>query len=267
MRRNNQAMHLRKGALALAICAIGSGYWAQAAYVDLPAGKRIEGTEIRATAAGEIILTTPQGRMTFAKGQYLRAVADKPAEIDQAIQLNQSKQYDEAIKKLEDVALRYRFLEWDNQARALLPRVYFDKGDFAAAVLAYDKLFANAPKSREDADVVWHYRESLLAAKQYDKLMTQLDEVIASGSRPDAARAQIMRGDVRLAQGQLEPAAMDYMRTMVFFKAEDASQAEAMFKAASVLEQLRDARAKDLYKRVAAEYPSSPYAAQARAKM
>jgi TolA-binding protein len=267
MRQNKKETNWQRRAWALALAALTCGSLAQAAYVELPTGKRIDGTEIRATATGDIILTTPQGRMTFTKGQYVHAVADKPAEIDQAAQLMQSKQYDEAIKKLEDVVTRYRFLEWDNQARVLLPKIYFEKGDFASAVSAYDKLFASSPKSREDADVMWSYRTTLLKAKAYDKLIQQLDEVIASGARGDAARAQIMRGDVQLAQGQLEPAALDYLRTMVLFKAESDYQAEAIFKAASVLEQLRDSRAKELYRQVVQEYPNSSFASAARGKL
>ena len=42
---------------------------------------------------------------------------------------------------------------------------------------------------------------------------------------------------------------------------------EATFKAAAALEQLRDPRAKDMYKKVVTDYGSSPYAAQARGKI
>ena len=38
-------------------------------------------------------------------------------------------------------------------------------------------------------------------------------------------------------------------------------------KAAAALEQLRDPRAKDLYKKVVSDYGASPYAAQARGKI
>jgi TolA-binding protein len=159
------------------------------------------------------------------------------------------------------------FLDWDNQARILLPKVYMEEGDFAAAVGAYDKLFTMSPTARDNPDVQWSFRTALLKAKQYDKLETQLNDVIMKGPRPDAARAQIMRGDIRMAQNQIEPAALDYLRTVVLFKAEADYQAEAMFKAADALEKLRDGRAKDWYRKVVEQYPQSPYAAQARAKL
>jgi TolA-binding protein len=93
-----------------------------------------------------------------------------------------------------------------------------------------------------------------------------LNKLIESGARGDAARAQIMRGDVRMAQNQVEAAALDYLRTVVLFESEQASQPEALLKTAQALEKLRDARAKEMYRTLAAKYPSSPQAAEARGK-
>lgn len=253
------------GGLVLSILLV-SGMPARSAYVITIQGQTVEGSDIRAKSDGEIILTTPQGTRTFYKGQYTRAVADKPADFDRAKQLIEAGKYDEATKILEDIILRYRYLEWDATAMSLLPQIYVRKGDFAGAVAAYDKLFSASPKSKEDADIQWTYRKTLLDGKMYDKLDPLLAAVIGSGSRTDAARAQIMRGDVRMAQNQLEPAALDYLRTVVLFETEREVQPEALFKAADALEKLRDARAKDLYKKIVETYPNSPFAAQARTK-
>ena len=105
--------------LAVLVAAAGNS---QAAYVITTAGQRVDGSDIRAKSDGEIILTTVQGTRSFYPGQYAKAVADKPAEIDKAAQLIEAKQFDEAAKLLEDVILRYRLLDWDNQARAMLER-------------------------------------------------------------------------------------------------------------------------------------------------
>ena len=65
------------------------------------------------------------------RASILKAVADKPAGDRQGGAAGpEAKQYDEAIKLLEDVSLRYRFLDWDNQARAMLPKVYMIEGRF-----------------------------------------------------------------------------------------------------------------------------------------
>lgn len=257
----------RVGAGAVAVLAfLASALASGAAYVITTQGARVDGTDIRAKSDGEIILTTAVGTRTFLRGQYLKAVADKPAEIDQAVKLVEAKRFDEAAKMLEDVILKYRYLDWDNQARAMLPKIYTAKGDPAGAAAAYDKLFAAAPKAREEADLLWAYRDALLNSKQFDKLERDLDAVIAGGDRAAAARAQIMRGDVRAAQNQLEAAALDYLRTVVLFAGEAASQPAALLKAGTTLEKLRDPRAKDMLNKLVNEYPDSPEAAQARAK-
>ncbi|MFH0953333.1 MAG: tetratricopeptide repeat protein [Verrucomicrobiota bacterium] len=252
--------------LFLAFCTAALSAWS-APYVITVQGQRVEGTAIRATSEGEIILTMPQGQRSFFKGQYLKAVADRPPELDRAAQLVQNKQFDEAVKLLEDVGRRYVYLDWDIQAQALLPQVYVRKGDMNAAVMSYEKLFTTSAKSKDDPAIQWAYRQTLLDAKQYTKLEPLLDTVIAGGDRAEAARAQIMRGDVKAAQNQLEGAALDYLRTVVLFANEKASQPEALFKAADTLERLRDARAKELYKKLVDEYPSSPQAVQAKGKI
>jgi tetratricopeptide (TPR) repeat protein len=235
-----------------------------APYVITITDQRIDGTDIRAKQDGEIILTIPGGTRSFLQGQYKKAVADKPAEIDKVGQLIASKQYDEAIKLLEEVAVRYRYLEWDNEARAMLPRVYSHKGDFAAAVRAYEKMFVSLPKSKEEANIQQAYRQALLDAKQYDKLEGLLNSTIGTGNRLDAARALIVRGDIRAAQGQLETAVLDYLRVAVLFESEKDVQPEALLKTAETLKALRDPRAAEFFKKLIDRYPDSPYAQKAK---
>jgi tetratricopeptide (TPR) repeat protein len=263
MKKLNSAGCRRTALVVLALGVGGIGWDARAAYVITTTGQRVDGSDIRAKSDGEIILTTPAGTRSFYPGQYTKAVVDKPAEIDNATKLIDARQYDEAIKVLEDVVIRYRFLDWDLQARALLPQVFEKKGDLINAVGAFEKLFAASPKSKEDPALEWSYRETLLKAKQYDKLETALNTVIAGGSRPDAARAQIMRGDIRASQGQLDAAVLDYLRTVVLFESEKDAQPEALFKAAETLKALRDPRADGFYKKLIEQYPGNPYSQKA----
>ena len=89
-------------------------------YVILPDGRRVEGTAIRATATGDINLTTPQGIRTIPKGQYVKAVADEPAEYRQALAAEKAKQYPQAEKLLSDIVTKYRGLTWDVEASKAL---------------------------------------------------------------------------------------------------------------------------------------------------
>lgn len=238
----------------------------EAAQVILSNGTTIEGTEIRARPDGTVVLTTAQGQREFAKGQYTKAIADKPAEVDQAGQLAAQKKYDEAIKLLADVIVKYRFLEWDNRARAASAQMMIAKGDPAGAADQYEQLFRASPDAKAESKLLWGYLNALLQAQKLDKLNPQLDEIIAKGSRLDAAKAQTLRGDIKAGQGQVEGAVLDYLRTVVLFEAEKEAQPEALYKAGEALEKLRDPRAKAMYAKLVQTYPESDYAQKARGK-
>lgn len=239
---------------------------AQNPYVILPNGTRVDGTDIRARSDGAITLMTPQGQVTYQRGQYQRAEAARPADFDRALRFAQQGQHDQALTLLKKVIQDYRFLNWDNQARALSAQVELSKGDAASAVKSYEQLFQAAPDSRRDNATTWNYMKALFEAKQYDKLETQLGDLIEKGTRTDAARAQVMRGDAKKAQGQIEPAVMDYLRSALLFDSEKTVLPEALFKAAEGLEELRDPRSREMYRRVAQEFAGTPYAQRAQGK-
>lgn len=249
--------------------AVLAGAALAAPYVVLPNGQQVQGTAIRALANGDVNLTTSAGVRTFPKGSYVKAVADKPAEFEQAAAALNAKKFDDAVKLLTGIVTSHRGLDWDAQAAKLLPQALLGKSDAEAAVQAYERLFQMAPAERQNSDSAWGLRRALLQAKQYPALIRQLDAVAAAGNRPDAARAQTMRGDIQLAQNNVELAALDYLRTAILFAdiRDAAILGEATFKAATALEQLKDPRAKDLYKKVVSDYGASPYAASARGKL
>jgi len=240
-----------------------------APYVVLRNGKQVQGTAIRSLSNGDINLTTAAGVQTFPKGSYVKAVADKPKAYDQAVAALRGGKNDVAIQLLEKVIADYRNLGWDVEAAKVLPTALLAKGQAEEAVRAFDKLFLLAPEEKQNPDIAWDWREAMLAAKQYGPLERQLDAVVKSGSRADAARAQNMRGDIQLAQNNLEPAVLDYLRTAILFPdvADPAIQGAAHWKAGQVLEKMRDPRAKEMYQRLVERYPSAPEASQARGKL
>ena len=249
--------------------ALAAGAAGAAPYVVLSNGQQVQGSAIRALANGDINLTMEMGMRTFPKGSYVKAVADKPAEFDQAAAAIKAQKFDAAIPLLEGIVAKYRYLGWDVEASKLLAQALLGKGDAEGAVKAYEQLFLVAPAEKQNADTAWGMRRAMLKAKQYPALIRQLDAVAAAGVRAEAARAQTMRGDIQLDQNNVELAAMDYLRTAILFAdVKDAAiLGEATYKAAAALEQLRDPRAKDLYKKVATEFKTSPYAAQAAGKL
>jgi tetratricopeptide (TPR) repeat protein len=237
-----------------------------AAYVELADGSRRDGSAIRARSDGAIILTTPNGNVEFTRGQYTKAVADKPADFDKARQLAAQKNFDAALPLLDGIIQNYRFLDWDNNARVVKAQVLSAKGDAAGAVSVFDQLFQANPEAKKDSTILWSYYGAMVEAKQFDKMIPQLDELISKGSRADAAKAQIVRGDIKLSQANIEGAVLDYLRSAILYENEQASLPEALFKAADGLDKLRDPRAKDLYRRVASEFGGTPWGQKAAGK-
>lgn len=236
-------------------------------YVVLLDGTRVEGTDIRARATGEIILTEPRGTRTFMPGQYDRAYAPRPSEFDEAQRMVNERRFEQAIPILEEIIRRMRHLEWDNRAMDLMARAQMGMNEHDAAVRTYERLFQQTPRMRDNPEVLWSYYRSMLGAEQFDRLETEMERIIREGSRADAGRAQILRGDIKQARNLYEDAVLDYMRTVVFFSAQRDLQPEALYKTGEALERLRDDRARGMFERVVREYPQSRYAEMARRKL
>jgi len=248
--------------LALAARARAQGY------VILTDDRRVDGTSIAARPDGTIVLTTASGqRLEFERARVKLAVAPKPPEIDQAAAAIQAKRYDDAIKLLRDIYARNRFFNWGEMASKQIGRVFAEKGDLPEAVKAYEEHLRRYPAAEQDSEWMWFYLDTLLQAREFAKLEPRLNKMVAEGSRRDAARAQILRGDVRAASNQLEAAVLDYLRAVMFYSTEKDIQPQAMLKTAATLELMRDPRAKDWYRKLVKEFPASAEAAEAKKKL
>ncbi len=103
--------------------------------------------------------------------------------------------------------------------------------------------------------------------KLSDKVEPRLDKLVKEGSKGDAARALLLRGDMRRNEGKLELAVRNYLRAVWFFGKERQVMPKALLKAGQALEQLRDPRAKRMYTQLVEEYPESPEAQEAKSKI
>ncbi len=242
-------------------------------YVIHSGGIKTDGMTIVMNKDRSVTLTTAQGgKVTFTKEQYTEVHADQPAAYTPAVLLLGQGKYDEAIKAFATIARDYYGLEWDNIANMQIARAQAGKKDYAGAIARFEAVFNNAPELKKQSEALWSYHAALLESKQYDKLKLILKQTIAQGSHADVLRAQMMRGDIEAAQGDLEKALMDYLRTVTFAKTGKESApkevvSQAMLKIAQTLEIMKDGRAKEWYRKVTREYPQSPEAALARNKI
>lgn len=235
---------------------------ADAAFVELKNGRTMNGTSVRARSNGDVILTTANGDVTYTKDQYVRAVADKPDTWDQAVASVVSNP-SAAIPVLQDIVREYQNLDWDVRAMAALGEAQLNAKQIDDALDTYEKLFRQSEQAAK-SNIRWKYYQGLLESKKYDKLDLALKKEVTDGAPEDTAKAQVMRGDILLAQGDIEGAMMDYLKTVLLFKQQEDVQPEALYKAGITLKQLKDERAGAQFQTVIQKYPSSEWAAKAR---
>ena len=188
----------------------------QAAYVVNNTGRQIHGSEISAAADGRVTLKTSSGQvLTFQKGQYRTAVADRPKELDIGEKLVQEGRGSEAVPYLKLAKKKCRYLGWDQKAIQLLADHYYESGQFAQAVNEF-QLLEEQMSSRNQARL----RKALIQCGEIDSVIAVLNEDIRSGSREAAAQAYVMRGKLRAEQGDFKSARRDWTKVVMFFKAQ-----------------------------------------------
>jgi len=246
--------------ISLIIILLGS--LAQGApFVINSAGSRVNGSAIKSAPDGTILLTTLNGQtLTFRKGTYRQAFADKPPELERVGNLLKQNDLPAVAQILRRVKENYKFLGWDSRASLMLARVYLPLKKFEDSAREYEELFAVQPKLKQNLKERSNYMQALLGSKRIQEVATMIDEDIASGSREAAARAQIVRGDMKAAGGQHEEALLDYLRTAILFKAQTAVLPEATYKTALALKKLNDPRAAEYFQKVIDEFPKSEFA-------
>jgi TolA-binding protein len=139
-------------------------------------------------------------------------------------------------------------------------------GKVDAGIATYESLFRKSEAAKK-SDARWGYYDAMVATKNYNKLELALKTELKEGTREDAARAQIIRGDILMSQGDTQGAAMDYLKTVLLFKKQGDVQPEALYKAGEALAKMKDPRAAEQFKEVVQKYPGSPWAGKAREKL
>lgn len=234
-------------------------------FVINSAGQRVTGSAIQSAPDGTVLLTTLNGQtLTFRKGSYRQAFADKPKEMFQVEELVKQKNLIAVAEILRRVKEKYQFLGWDQRASLMLARVYLPLKQFEDSAREYEALFAVQPQLMQNLKERSNYMQALLGSGRIQEVAKMVDEDIASGSREAAARAQVVRGDMKAASGQVEEALLDYLRTAVLFKAQADVLPEATYKTAVALKKMNDPRAAEYFQKVISEFPDSEYAELAK---
>lgn len=193
--------------------------------------------------------------------QVQRLDIDKPADYDRAKGMVEGGQADAAIPVLQKMLDDYKMLVWDNRARELLGKAYFQKRDYKKAGTILEELFKDALPSQITPELRRFYWETLmLIPERQSSLKKDIEATISGDSRELAAAAILMRAELARSQGQKEDALVDYLKVAILFEDIAATHPEALYKAAEVLDEMRDPRAAEMRKKLKAQYPASSWA-------
>ena len=255
--------------MVLALCCISAGTVAAQDVVQLTNGKKLQVRDIkwRESEQSYRVELMDGAVLPLPKAQVAGLSIRKPADYDKVIAMLAAKQYAAAIPLLEDIIIKYKMLDWDNQARVQLANAYLAQNDAKKAVNVLEAYMSSVPKEGIPAALIRVYWAALLQSNQGAALKKELDSVVAGGTRPMVAAAMIMRGNVNRESGQKEVALLDYLRVVILFENIREIQPEALFKAAEILDELRDPRAEEMKKKLVQEYKDSEYAAKLSGKI
>ena len=191
-----------------------------------------------------------------------RLRVSKPSGLEAAIQKVRNKSYEGPhIEELRRIVSVYHMLEYDMKAGAYLAEALLATGNVRQAAATCRKVKENRSTLELSGEFARVYWNTLLEAKDYTVLQQEIKETIEKGSRPAAAVAQLMRGDIDMSKGRHENALVDgYLRTVILFNDVPAAQPEALYKASQCFDELGDTvNAEKMRKKLLAAYPKSSY--------
>jgi len=191
-----------------------------------------------------------------------RLSVSKPSGLEAAVKKVRNRSYEGPhIEELRRIVSVYQMLEHDMKAGAYLAEAQLATGNTRQAAATCRKVKENRSTLELSGEFVRVYWRTLLEEQNYAALQQEIKETIEKGSRPAAAVAQLMRGDMDMRKGMYENALVDgYLRTVILFNDVPAVQPEALYKASQCFDELGDAaNAEKMRKKLLAAYPDSNY--------
>ncbi len=166
-----------------------------------------------------------------------------------------------AVPGLKKIAKDYEMLQHDVAAIVGLAKCYAAQNNHSEVEKMCEQAIRSNPSLGQDDELAPVYWDALLALKKHSELEGALKKAIEQGSRPLAAIAQIKRGHIYRAQGNLKEANIDgYLRTILLYNRVKEVQPEAYYYSIKCFEELKQtAYADRLRKKMLAEFPRDPY--------
>lgn len=221
----------------------------------------LEGNSIEwREASREYVVLMGGASRSIPASEVLKLNIDKPANIDKAKALISSRQYAQALPLLEEIIRKYKQLIWDVEALKLQAQCFVEMNEPKKATASLDALFAAGATLTPALQKT--YWTALQKAGNNERLMKELTRTMGVGSPDLVATAYVIRGNAYLQDGNQDAALADFIKVVTLFKNEKASQPEALYQVADLLEKAKDPRAAEFRKILVNDYKDSEFAAK-----
>ncbi len=228
--------------------------------------KRIDADTIEADDKGNLTYRTGNITMKMKAGEYKMARVSKPKVIDQAASEARSGDWGRAAELYRQAYTNYRFLGWD--AYCLFYEGYCllkagKKPDAARRLALLDEIDLQDPnKEKFYYDGKKMLAETYIELSRFDEALKTLESLASSDSEDIAPFSFNQRGRIMEKKGKTKDAVLMYMQTALLFPKENPYRPEALFKIASLLKSMKDARAVKFEEMLKSDYPDSKYLSQ-----
>lgn len=223
-----------------------------------------EADRIRYRKSSDSYIITKRGQQqTVSRSEIEWVRAPQPADYTSIrTSLRSVSPSPDAIQKMERIVDDHEFLQWDREGNQELLRAY-------ATLENWQKAEGKGKDLEQSggvpAQVVQFYWQALRMNNKIALLRAQLSKAIEGGSRPMAAAALLVRGDLLRDEGNPREALLDgYFRVVILYKDVKNVQPEALYKTYEALKEQNDRRADRFRRKLLEEYPSSEYVGMVR---
>lgn len=173
-----------------------------------------------------------------------------------------------AIPQLLRIVDEYNMLEYDEQAAYFLGVLYMKANKAKDFIKIAEKVVQDNPAAAMSSNMAPLYWQALIetGSTAGGRLNKMLDGAVATAPRAIAAKALISRGDQLKKAGQLRDSLKDgYLRAALLYTQERDANAEALYKASVVFDELNQATyAERMRQELLTRHRTSEYAAKLR---
>lgn len=147
--------------------------------------------------------------------QFKAAYVPEPEQVEALEKFLASKEYDKVIQYAGQTLSAYGILGWGDKIAYLEGMAYLEKNEPAKAADAFAKGM-RFPGSYRD-NLVRGRVQAMIAQGKAEEVSGDLDAMIRSSRKADAAMAFNARGEILAKEGKSKEAVLEYLKTLLLF--------------------------------------------------